>query len=674
MELILDDVLVVNNTINIKLANSSLYTCIDKSDYEYLKKLKNNITFHLNNGYAACLFDNKNWLLHRLIWIKIHKQDDYNKMSDCIDHIDRNKLNNCFNNLRCISKQANARNIIRTNATSQYHNVYKQTNNLFHCSIKINDMNIWTIYKNEHYAAYQVNLWIDKYKLIGYSYNDIDEDELKDFESTWNENKIHKINYIVEYFYTFIKQNPTTKKFYIEFTYKQHKFTFEDDNEEDLKIQIKNALSTFNKNKCKLYEESEIAYIMIKNNKVLIDKDKYDDIIQFTWCMDNGYVKASNSYKLHRFVMGCYDENNENYKTELHVDHINNNKLDNRIQNLRFVTRSENNLNRRCHCNNKLQIKNLYYININKISCHRTLNEKRVYIGSSRDINKINLYNQIYEYIYNKKQHLAFMDYVITEEQEEEITHIYNDIYNVEKMKISDIISIIYNRLCNIKALSSLNEFGYECISKDKKPDQDYYTYGIHVSCFKHHDFSIKDKKFGKTVEDAILMRDIYNYLFNNKQFIINEQYIDKFDKFYEENRDDINIFLDLIINKDDKTNYKDKIKQMKVLCAKLFILVKPEEYTVKADFRCGISKNTKHKTFKYQQMFNNKRSIICEDENIDIVKRQADIFHILIDQKKVFNIEFTVENKDNILSYYNELQKPPINRVLVKNIDSHLF
>ena len=48
-------------------------------------------------------------------------------------------------------------------------------------------------------------------------------------------------------------------------------------------------------------------------------------------------------YKVHRLVAECYIPNPENKKE---IDHINRNKLDNRVENLRWVTRSENNRNR----------------------------------------------------------------------------------------------------------------------------------------------------------------------------------------------------------------------------------------------------------------------------------------------------------------------------------------
>lgn len=47
---------------------------------------------------------------------------------------------------------------------------------------------------------------------------------------------------------------------------------------------------------------------------------------------------------MHRYILSA--------PPYLHVDHINHDRLDNRRENLRFATRSQNNANRNRHCNN----------------------------------------------------------------------------------------------------------------------------------------------------------------------------------------------------------------------------------------------------------------------------------------------------------------------------------
>lgn len=75
--------------------------------------------------------------------------------------------------------------------------------------------------------------------------------------------------------------------------------------------------------------------------EAIVDIDKYNSVSQHKWCLDKaGYVKNSKQEYLHRFVANT----NKDY-----VDHINGNKLDNRIQNLRICTNAQN-------CQNKVSL------------------------------------------------------------------------------------------------------------------------------------------------------------------------------------------------------------------------------------------------------------------------------------------------------------------------------
>ena len=63
---------------------------------------------------------------------------------------------------------------------------------------------------------------------------------------------------------------------------------------------------------------------------------------------------------IHRLVAIHYIPNPNNLKE---VDHINRNKCDNRVENLRWVTRSQNNLNMSLRIDNKLKHKNIIHRN-----------------------------------------------------------------------------------------------------------------------------------------------------------------------------------------------------------------------------------------------------------------------------------------------------------------------
>lgn len=88
----------------------------------------------------------------------------------------------------------------------------------------------------------------------------------------------------------------------------------------------------------------ETSYILLYDNKgnevgrAIIDTEDLDKISNQKWCLDkNDYVKNSSQKYLHRILLG---------ETNLYVDHINGNTLDNRKQNLRLCTNADNLKNR----------------------------------------------------------------------------------------------------------------------------------------------------------------------------------------------------------------------------------------------------------------------------------------------------------------------------------------
>ena len=86
--------------------------------------------------------------------------------------------------------------------------------------------------------------------------------------------------------------------------------------------------------------ENDNYIIMICSNKqVLIDKEDYEKIKNKRWYVSNGYCCSTNGNLLHRILMDA--------KKEQLVDHKNCNRLDNRKENLRFATKSQNGQNRK---------------------------------------------------------------------------------------------------------------------------------------------------------------------------------------------------------------------------------------------------------------------------------------------------------------------------------------
>lgn len=69
-------------------------------------------------------------------------------------------------------------------------------------------------------------------------------------------------------------------------------------------------------------------------------------------------TRKGKKFYLHRLIMRAFKDN----ETEgFHIDHINRDKTNNSINNLRFVSRRINQENRNVQCNNKLGEKNIYF-------------------------------------------------------------------------------------------------------------------------------------------------------------------------------------------------------------------------------------------------------------------------------------------------------------------------
>ena len=87
--------------------------------------------------------------------------------------------------------------------------------------------------------------------------------------------------------------------------------------------------------------DGNITYIILNNNaRAIIDTDCIKLVNSYTWTKyKNGYCyNVVNGTMLHRVLMNITDSN-------ILIDHINHNTLDNRLENLRIVTRQQNSFN-----------------------------------------------------------------------------------------------------------------------------------------------------------------------------------------------------------------------------------------------------------------------------------------------------------------------------------------
>lgn len=120
--------------------------------------------------------------------------------------------------------------------------------------------------------------------------------------------------------------------------------------------------------------------------KVLIDEEDYEKVMRFSWFVDKTNLNqgliyfchgtTSEKMRLHRYILGCI----KNDKNE--VDHKNGNTLDNRKQNLRVCSHSQNSKNAKRSKNNKTGYKGVSWHK--RDCCYQArigVNMKRVHLG-----------------------------------------------------------------------------------------------------------------------------------------------------------------------------------------------------------------------------------------------------------------------------------------------------
>lgn len=95
-----------------------------------------------HSGYLSVVIKYKNYLLHRLAWLYMTGEYPHAE----IDHIDGNKINNRFNNLRKASPQQNQQNRYKAhkqNITGLLGAHYNKANNNYRARIMMNRTEIY---------------------------------------------------------------------------------------------------------------------------------------------------------------------------------------------------------------------------------------------------------------------------------------------------------------------------------------------------------------------------------------------------------------------------------------------------------------------------------------------------------------------------------------------------
>lgn len=122
-----------------------------------------------------------------------------------------------------------------------------------------------------------------------------------------------------------------------------------------------------------------------KGEKFYFDLEDYDKIKDYCWHISSqGYIEApnlNNSHniiKMHRLVLDCLDVYNV-------IDHIHGKETrnDNRKENLRIATWSQNNMNKGVQTNNKSSVTGVcWHKGINRWESYISVNKKRIHLGA----------------------------------------------------------------------------------------------------------------------------------------------------------------------------------------------------------------------------------------------------------------------------------------------------
>lgn len=164
------------------------------------------------------------------------------------------------------------------------------------------------------------------------------------------------------------------------------------------------------------------------NKFIILDEENYDEFVKYKWYSTKyGYIFRNEHYKengikktkmllIHRLVLPTTKEK--------FIDHINGNKLDNRLSNLRVCTKSENNRNTKLSCKNTTGYKGVSYLsNIKKYKTSIRINGKQyqhLFDTAEKAASAYNFYAEKYGGGFNKlnKTSLKF------DRKEREPTHI----------------------------------------------------------------------------------------------------------------------------------------------------------------------------------------------------------------------------------------------------------
>lgn len=302
------------------------HTKIDFINYYKVNEIK----WHITTGnYAKSTGIG---LMHRYI-MNAKKSDPF------VDHINGDPLDNRIENLRFSTNSQNSQNKTKKEGCSSKYIGVKKKKKSWECQIRINGKRQNKNFEKEIHAAYFYDLLALKHYGPDAKINKVKKPD--DFVDPIEKNKTlpkcitteynkYRVNIKGKY----VGRYKTEQEAVDAYNEKIKEIKKEEDRIEELRLkqEIKRnkdgvaIIEIFNANKEKILE-------------VLVDDDKYYELDKYWWTNRTGYVYNKDGVLMHRYLLNAKKEDPV-------VDHINKNKLDNRIANLRFSTSQKNSHNK----------------------------------------------------------------------------------------------------------------------------------------------------------------------------------------------------------------------------------------------------------------------------------------------------------------------------------------
>ena len=276
------------------------------------------------------------------------------------------------------------------------------------------------------------------------------------------------------------------------------------------------------------------------------NKDTEYNILHSTWSIENGgYITTNNlsytkqSWKMHKAIY--FNCNKEEADKNIHmcIDHINNNRADNRIENLRLVSKTENSKNLKT--NNKYGLVGLYP-NYKGYYSHFMFEGYKICTKTKHDLEEAKIDNLI------AQKHLGYKH---NEDQFWKIEHLSEE-------RIKEVTDLLDNKIENNKnKIKKEKEYSYGYIEKDNL---------IGIKTFKkdgtENPICWVDRDFGKIEGDKFTVKGrVCNggkgyFKINNNQLHVYIMVEDNSVHNYRNN----NFHIDHINQKPNK-NYRDNLE-----------------------------------------------------------------------------------------------------------------